>query len=112
MGFLDLTWNADFLNGETNQNMGFQAQYEADNGCLLIVDTKIEGIETPLASATEAGQLYKCTILSWDRSPHSVEEDCTNNRVDSIIDVVEAIQGETFTEVTTTTTIRPKKRWD
>ena len=118
MRFSDLTWNTDSLGMDGVTNMGWQSQYEADNGCLLVVDTNIEGantegIETPLATANEPGQRYRCTILSWDnRTLISIEEDCTNNRVDSIISEVEALQGETFVETTTTTTIRPSTTWD
>ena len=61
MTFAELTWNPDNWNEEIGQNMGFQAQYEADNGYLLVVDTQLSEEQaapdgTPLPSATEAGQ--------------------------------------------------------
>ena len=117
MIFTDLTWNADSLGSDGVTNMGWQSQYNVDNGYLIVVDTNIAGIEDPLVSATETGQLYKCTVWSWDRDEttteaYSTEEDCTSTRVEAIMAEVEALQGETFTEVTTTTTYPPHKTWD
>lgn len=100
MTFAELTWTPDNWNEEIGQNMGFQAQYEADNGYLLVVNTQLSEEQaapdgTPLPSATEAGQLYSCAIYAWNRAEGdaatSVEADCTNNRVDSVIDEVEAL---------------------
>ena len=79
MTFSELTWNADCFNEATNQNMGFQAQYESDNGFLIVIDTVLtdKTEENPngvaLASATEAGQLYNVTTWDWNRT-----EDETN----------------------------------
>ncbi len=95
MNFSELTWTADNWNEDLQQNMGFQAQYEADNGYLLVVNTQLPEDMTPLPSATEVGQLYTCYIYAWNRAaddaPTSTEADCTNNRVDSVIDEVEAL---------------------
>tara|TARA_B100000768_G_scaffold175623_1_gene187281 strand:+ start:481 stop:792 length:312 start_codon:yes stop_codon:yes gene_type:complete len=73
MTFSELTWSADCFNEVTNQNMGFQAQYEADNGFLIVIDTVLadQTEEAPngvaLATATESGQLYNCTIWGSNR---------------------------------------------
>ena len=118
MNFADLTWNQDAWNEEQEVHMGWQAQYEAPNGYLLIVNTQLNDDYTVQASATEAGLTYSCSIYSWDRAensdPISTENDCTNNRVDSIIDEVEALTLPEVEETTTTTTAAPgpSGQWD
>lgn len=102
MTFSELTWNADCFNEATNQNMGFQAQYEADNGYLIVVDTVLadKTEENPngvaLASATEAGQLYNITTWSWDREaagePMASYELQNSGEVDALITQLKAIQ--------------------
>jgi|TARA_B110001450_G_C17514144_1_gene437700 hypothetical protein len=102
MTFSELTWNADCFNEATNQNMGFQAQYEADNGYLIVVDTVLadKTEENPngvaLASATEAGQLYNITTWSWDREsagePMASYELQNSGEVDVLITQLKAIQ--------------------
>ena len=120
MTFADLTWNRDIKDADGN-DLGWRAEYEAPNGFLLCVDCVINyELENPaLASATAPDQKYTASIWSWDRSegsvdPYSEELNCTNNRVDSIIDEMEALEGETFPETTTTTTIAPgpAAQWD
>lgn len=119
MVFADLTWSADQLGLDGVTKMGWQSQYNVDNGYLIVINTNIEGIETPLASATEPDQLYNCSVWSWNRDETTVEADaylieadCLNTRIEAIMAEVEALQGETFTEVTTTTTFPPQKNWD
>ena len=95
MTFSELTWNADCFNEVTNQNMGFQAQYETDNGYLMVVDAVLtdKTEENPngvaLASATGAGQLYNVTTFSWDREendPAMASYELQNNtEVDALI---------------------------
>ena len=67
MTFSELTWNADCFNEATNQNMGFQAQYEADNGYLIVIDTVLadKTEENPNGVALELQQpkLDNCIIL-------------------------------------------------
>lgn len=117
MVFADLTWSPDGLSPDGITKMGWQSQYNVDNGYLIVINTNIEGIETPLASATESDQLYNCTVWSWDRDEttedaYLIEADCLNTRIEAIMAEVEALQGETFTEVTTTTTYPPQRSWD
>ena len=119
MVFADLTWSADALSSDGATKMGWQSQYNVDNGYLIVINTNIEGIETPLVSANEPDQLYKCSVWSWNRDETTVdadayliEEDCTSARIEAIMTEVEALEGETFTEVTTTTTRAPQKNWD
>ena len=45
MVFTDLTWNADSLGPDGVTNMGWQSQYNVDNGYLIVIDANIEGIE-------------------------------------------------------------------
>jgi hypothetical protein len=95
MTLSELTWNADCFNEVTNQNMGFQAQYETDNGYLMVVDAVLtdKTEENPngvaLASATGAGQLYNVTTFSWDREendPAMASYELQNNtEVDALI---------------------------
>jgi hypothetical protein len=119
MTFSNLTWKRDTKDAEGN-DLGWRAEYEAPNGYLLCVDCVIDfTLENPtLASATAPGQRYNTSIWSWDRAegladPYSEELNCTNNRVDSIIDEVEALEGESFPETTTTTAAPgPTGQWD
>ena len=68
MTFEELTWNQDCWDEDKQAHMGWQAQWEAPNGYLCVVDAQVSS--EPLASATEAGQLYNFTIVKWDRSSH------------------------------------------
>ena len=120
MRFADLTWARD-VQDENGNYMGWRAEYEAPNGFLLCVDCVLDStLEDPtLASATEPDQKYNATIFSWDRAAgstdyHSQELGCTNNRVDTIIGEMEALQGEVFPETTTTTAAPsgPSGQWD
>ena len=118
MTFAELTWNPDQWNDETQSHWGWQAQYEADNGYLIVANTQLG--ETPLASATESGQKYSVVIFSWDRaegvsSPIFNEADCTNNRVSTLIDQTVAYaqpDAEEDPNDTTTTTASPDGQGD
>ena len=72
--FAELTWNPDQWNDEQEVCLGWQAQWEADNGYLCVINAELNESETPLASATETGQLYTCQVFKWDRSSHSGDE--------------------------------------
>ena len=121
MNFADLTWERDIKDVDGN-DLGWRAEYEAPNGYLLcvecVVDFQAENGEPALASATAPDQKYNVSIWSWDRAegsadPYSEESNITNNRVDSIIDEMEALEGEVFPETTTTTTQAPDSgQWD
>jgi hypothetical protein len=92
MTFSELTWNQDQWNEDTQSLTSWQAQYEADNGYLLIVNTQSETLPV---TANETGQLYSCSIWSYDRSvgsssPIFTEGDCTNNRISTLIDQTKA----------------------
>lgn len=104
MTFSELTWNADCFNEATNQNMGFQAQYETDNGYLIVVDAVLtdKTEENPngvaLASATEAGQLYNVTTWSWNReengAPMASHDLQNSSEVDAIITQLKSMVAE------------------
>ena len=116
MTFAELTWNQDNLAADGVTKMGWQAQYETDKGYLLMVNTVLG--EDALASATEAGQLYNCSIYSWDREetsePTSTEDGVDATRVEAIITEVEALTLPEVEETTTTTTADPgpAPQWD
>jgi hypothetical protein len=123
MTFSELTWNPDQWNEELEAHMGWQAQYVAPNDCLLVVNTQLNADLSAPQSATENGQMYSCAVYSWDREedsePLSIESDCGDDRVQTIISEVEALQGETTTTTTaapttTTTTAAPAPapQWD
>ncbi|MBD45016.1 MAG: hypothetical protein CMC65_07320 [Flavobacteriaceae bacterium] len=120
MVFADLTWSPDQLDPKDGvTKLGWQSQYMVDNGYLIVIDTNTEGIETPLASATEPDQLYRCSVWSWNRDETTVEADaylieadCLNTRIQAIMTEVEALEGEVFPETTTTTTTAAAGQWD
>ena len=72
MTFAELTFNPDQWNDAAEGFMGFQAQWEADNGYLCTVNAEVG--ETPLDTATAEGQLYTCMVYKWDRSNHEGDE--------------------------------------
>ena len=104
MTFSELTWNADCFNEATNQNMGFQAQYEADNGYLIVVDTVLADRteENPngvaLTTATAGGQLYTVSTWSWNReengAPMAAYELQNSGEVDTLITQLKAMVAE------------------
>ena len=115
MNFADLTWNPDNWNEDQQLNLGFQAQYEAENGWSICVNTQLPEDGSQLASATAPDQLYRCTVWSWDRQegdtePHSSEDDCSSARVQELLTELATLAGE----VTTTTTAAPGPagQWD
>ena len=115
MTFSELTWSPDNLSPDGVTHMGWQAQYETENGYLLMVNT-VTGAD-PLASATETGQLYTCLIYSWDReagdAPISTEGDCNSTRVaDKIIEVEGLALPEAEETTTTTEAPGPAGQWD
>lgn len=68
MTFAELTFNPDQWNEDLERHVGFQAQWEADNGYLCVVDAEVG--ETPLDTATAEGQTYTVVVYKWDRSSH------------------------------------------
>jgi hypothetical protein len=104
MTFSELTWQPDCFNAETNQNMGFQAQYEADNKFLIVVDTVLadKTEENPngvaLSSATADGQLYTVTTWSWNReengAPMATYELQNSTEVDGLITQLKSMVAE------------------
>jgi len=124
--YSNLIWNPTYYDSAKDANLGFYSEYVGTTGWLVIVETELtarteENTDTNGAflSATENGLTYKCSIFPWNRvagdnTPHSVEENCTNNRVDSILDEVDAMAGPEYPEETTTTTAAPGPagQWD
>ena len=74
MTFAELTWNPDQWSDDLEACLGWQAQWEADNGYLCVINAELNEDQTPLASATETGQLYTCQVFKWDRSNHPDDE--------------------------------------
>ena len=96
MTFSELTWSPDNWSEELETHLGWQAQYETPNGYLLVVNTELNKDGSPLTSATTTGQLYSCSIFSWDRregetSTISTETECGDDRVHAIIGEAEAL---------------------
>ena len=90
MTFEDLTFVADNYNEDLEANMGWQAQWEAANGYLVVVNAQLPEDGSVLPSAAEAGQLYTCQVWSPDRpeggeTPYTTEADCDTARVTQII---------------------------
>ncbi len=124
--YSNLNWTPTYYVPESEIYLGFSAEYVGSTGWLAIVETELSSRteETTdengaFISPNELGQTYKCSIYSWDRvggtdTTHSVEENCTSNRVDTILDEVDAMAGPEYPEETTTTTIAPGPagQWD
>ena len=96
MTFSELTWSPDNWNEELELHVGWQAQYQAPNGYLLVVNAQLNLDGSPLASAYSNGQLYSCSVYSWNRTDEgtdvmSTEHECGDDRVDAIIQEVEAL---------------------
>jgi len=90
MTFQELTFVGDNYSEDLEVNMGWQAQWEAPNGYLVMVNTQLPEDGSVLPSATETGQLYSCSVWSPDRpeggvTPYTTESDCDSARVTQII---------------------------
>ena len=118
MNFSDLTWNPDNWNEELQQHVGFQAQYEAENGWLICISAYPEDGGEALTTATGPDQKYSCSVWSWDRAegdetPYSNEDNCTSARAQDILTELGTYAGEVFPETTTTTAAPgPSGQWD
>jgi len=90
MTFEELTFVGDNYSEDLGANMGWQAQWEAPNGYLVVVNAQLPEDGSILPSATEAGQLYTCSVWAADRpeggeTPETTEADCDTSRVTQII---------------------------